>query len=64
VTVARTWAVALTGVRGDLVEVEADLSPQTPEFAIIGLPDKALGEAGRRVRTPAPIAASNSRSGD
>lgn len=49
-TVARTWAVALTGLRGDLVEVEADLSPQTPEFAIIGLPDKALGEAGRRVR--------------
>ena len=49
-TVARTWAVALTGMRGDLVEVEADLSPQTPEFAIIGLPDKALGEAGRRVR--------------
>ena len=49
-TVARTWAVALTGVRGDLVEVEADLSPQTPEFSIIGLPDKALGEAGRRVR--------------
>jgi magnesium chelatase family protein len=49
-TVARTWAVAITGVRGDLVEVEADLSPQTPEFAIIGLPDKALGEAGRRVR--------------
>ncbi len=49
-TVARTWAVALTGLRGDLVEVEADVSSQTPEFAIIGLPDKALGEAGRRVR--------------
>lgn len=49
-TVARTWAVALSGLRGDMVEVEADLSPQTPEFAIIGLPDKALGEAGRRVR--------------
>jgi magnesium chelatase family protein len=32
------------------VEVEADLSQQTPEFSIIGLPDKALGEAGRRVR--------------
>ncbi|MCG7416195.1 hypothetical protein MHY30_01555 [Microbacterium sp. ACRRU] len=30
--------------------MEADLSPQTPEFSIIGLPDKALGEAGRRVR--------------
>ncbi|WZH36177.1 MAG: YifB family Mg chelatase-like AAA ATPase [Microbacterium enclense] len=49
-TVARTWAVALSGLRGDLVEVEADLSQQTPEFSIIGLPDKALGEAGRRVR--------------
>ncbi|MFF0910235.1 YifB family Mg chelatase-like AAA ATPase [Microbacterium sp. HMH0099] len=49
-TVARTWAVALSGLRGDMVEVEADLSPQTPEFTIIGLPDKALGEAGRRVR--------------
>lgn len=49
-SVARTWAVALTGLRGDPVEVEADVSSQTPEFAIIGLPDKALGEAGRRVR--------------
>ncbi|MDT0117877.1 YifB family Mg chelatase-like AAA ATPase [Microbacterium sp. PRF11] len=49
-TVARTWAVALSGLRGDLVEVEADVSSQTPEFSIIGLADKALGEAGRRVR--------------
>jgi len=50
VTLARTWAVALSGLRGDLVEVEADVSSQTPEFSIIGLADKALGEAGRRVR--------------
>ncbi|HWI30979.1 MAG TPA: magnesium chelatase domain-containing protein, partial [Microbacterium sp.] len=48
-TVARTWAVALTGLEGALVEVEADLSKQTPEFHLIGLPDKALGEAVRRV---------------
>lgn len=46
---ARTWAVALTGVDGHLVEVEADLSNQTPEFKIIGLPDKSLGEAVQRV---------------
>lgn len=46
---ARTWAVALTGVDGHLVEVEADFSTQTPEFKIIGLPDKALGEAVQRV---------------
>ncbi|MEN0023901.1 MAG: ATP-binding protein, partial [Microbacterium sp.] len=48
-TVARTWAVALTGVDGHLVEVEADLSNQTPDFRIIGLPDKSLGEAVQRV---------------
>ncbi|MFC7790446.1 YifB family Mg chelatase-like AAA ATPase [Microbacterium sp. MAHUQ-60] len=46
---ARTWAVALTGVDGHMVEVEADFSTQTPEFKIIGLPDKALGEAVQRV---------------
>ncbi|MEV4854269.1 MULTISPECIES: YifB family Mg chelatase-like AAA ATPase [unclassified Microbacterium] len=45
----RTWAVALTGVDGHLVEVEADLSNQTPDFRIIGLPDKSLGEAVQRV---------------
>jgi magnesium chelatase family protein len=49
VSVARTWAVALVGAEGECVEVEADLSQQTPEFKIIGLPDKALGEAVQRV---------------
>jgi magnesium chelatase family protein len=49
VSVARTWSVALSGLDGALVEVEADLSNQTPAFQIIGLADKALGEAARRV---------------
>ncbi|HAQ59428.1 MAG TPA: Mg chelatase-like protein [Microbacterium sp.] len=49
-TIARTWGVALNGVNGSLVEVEADLSSQLPEFRLIGLPDKALGEAQLRVR--------------
>ena len=48
-TVARTWAVALVGVHGTLVEVEADLAQQTPEFRIIGLGDRALSEAVQRV---------------
>ncbi|MHC2998927.1 YifB family Mg chelatase-like AAA ATPase [Microbacterium sp. HJ5] len=48
-SVARTWAVALVGAQGEPVEVEADLSNQTPEFKIIGLPDKALAEAVQRV---------------
>ena len=49
-TIARTWGVALSGIDGSLVEVEADLSSQLPEFRLIGLPDKALGEAQLRVR--------------
>jgi magnesium chelatase family protein len=49
VSIARTWAVALVGAQGERVEVEADLSNQTPDFKIIGLPDKALGEAVQRV---------------
>ncbi|MET0812226.1 MAG: magnesium chelatase domain-containing protein, partial [Microbacterium sp.] len=48
-SIARTWAVALTGLDGHLIDVEADLSNQLPEFKIIGLADKALGEAVQRV---------------
>ena len=48
-TVGRTWGVVLTGLHGDLVEVEADLSNQTPAFVIIGLADKAVGEEHQRV---------------
>lgn len=48
-TVGRTWGVVLTGLQGDLVEVEADLSNQTPAFCIIGLADRAVGEAHQRV---------------
>ncbi|MWB98304.1 hypothetical protein GB864_07045 [Agromyces sp. MMS17-SY077] len=51
--VGRTRAVALMGLSGSLVEVEADLSAQLPNFVIIGLPDTALGEARDRVRSAA-----------
>ena len=44
-SVARTRSVALLGLAGSIVEVEADLSSQLPGFVIIGLPDAALGEA-------------------
>lgn len=52
-TVTRTWAVALSGLQGAVVEVEADLSSQLPDFRIIGLADKALGEAVQRIRNAA-----------
>lgn len=48
-TIGRTRAVALVGIEGRMVDVEADLSNQQPEFKIIGLGDKALGEAVQRV---------------
>lgn len=48
--VARTQAVALLGMTGSMVEVEAELSNQTPGFLLIGLPDTALREAQQRVR--------------
>ena len=51
--VARTRSVALLGLTGSIVEVEADLSAQLPAFIIIGLPDAALGEARDRVRSAA-----------
>jgi len=51
--VARTLAVALHGVDGTLVEIEADLANGLPAFTIIGLPDTALGEAKDRVRSAA-----------
>jgi magnesium chelatase family protein len=50
VTLARTRAVALVGVRGHLVEVEADLSPGVPSFVLVGLPDASLNESRDRVR--------------
>lgn len=51
--VARTRSVALHGVDGALVEIEADLANGLPAFTIIGLPDAALGEAKDRVRSAA-----------
>jgi len=47
---ARAWSVALTGVRGQLVEVEADLAQGIPGLTIVGLPDAALSESRDRVR--------------
>jgi magnesium chelatase family protein len=50
VTLATTRAVAVVGVRGHLVEVEADLSPGVPSFVLVGLPDASLHESRDRVR--------------
>ncbi len=49
-TFARTCSVALVGVDGVIVEVQADLEPGVAAFTLVGLPDKALSEARDRVR--------------
>lgn len=47
---ARTRGVALIGVEGHLVDVEADLSPGVPSYSLVGLPDTSLSESRDRVR--------------
>ncbi|HEY5880835.1 MAG TPA: YifB family Mg chelatase-like AAA ATPase [Nakamurella sp.] len=49
-TLARTWSVGLTGVTGQLVTVEADLSAGLPGTAVIGLPDPAIIQSRDRIR--------------
>ncbi len=48
---ARTKAIALIGLRGLVVDVEASVTAQTPGTVLIGLPDASLGEARGRVRS-------------
>ena len=47
---AQTWSVALVGLEGHLVEVEADIAQGLPKTTLIGLPDASLNEARDRVR--------------
>ncbi|MDX6265325.1 MAG: magnesium chelatase family protein, partial [Frankiales bacterium] len=45
-----SWSVALVGLVGHPVQVEADLAPGIPGLAITGLPDALLNEARDRIR--------------
>ena len=57
---AQTWSVALVGLEGHLVEVEADIAQGLPKTTLIGLPDASLSEARDRVRAAGRAAASDS----
>ena len=48
--VAPVITVALNGIEAAPVEVQVSLVPGQPQFAIVGLPDKAVGESRERVR--------------
>src|SRR5579863_824311 len=47
---ARAHSVALVGVQGHLIEVEADIASGLPATILVGLPDTALREARDRIR--------------
>src|ERR1700677_2847495 len=47
---ARAFSVALVGVKGHLIEVEADITNGLPATILVGLPDTALREARDRIR--------------
>ena len=51
--VGRSYCVALLGLNGYIVEVEADIGQTLPNFIILGLPDAALNEAKERIRSAA-----------
>ena len=47
---ARTYSVALIGVTGQVIEVEADIANGLVGMILVGLPDTALREARDRIR--------------
>jgi magnesium chelatase family protein len=47
---AKVFSSALVGIDAYLVEVEVDLAPGLPTFAVVGLPDAAVKESRERVK--------------
>lgn len=48
---ATTRSIALVGMRGRVIDVEADLADGLPGVRVVGLPDAALHEARDRIRS-------------
>ena len=48
---ASAYAMALLGLKGIPILVEADISSNLPAFNLVGLPDASLSEASSRVRS-------------
>ena len=48
--IGRTRSIALAGLEGYVIDVEAHMAASLPAFTIVGLPDASLSEARDRVR--------------
>jgi magnesium chelatase family protein len=46
----RAYSVAVTGVAGQLIEIEADVGGGLPGVSLVGLPDTSLSESRDRIR--------------
>jgi len=53
VSLGRTRAVALEGIEGSLVDVEADVAQGLPQFTVSGLPDTACRQSPDRIKAAA-----------
>lgn len=51
--IGRSYGVALTGMKGQVVTAEADIGNALPGFTLLGLPDQSLQEAKDRIRAAA-----------
>lgn len=51
--IGRSYGVALTGMKGQVVTAEADIGNTLPGFTLLGLPDQSLQEAKDRIRAAA-----------
>lgn len=47
---AHTWSVALTGISGQIIRIEADIAQGLPATTVIGLGDTAVNQAKERIR--------------
>jgi magnesium chelatase family protein len=50
-SLAKAWSVALLGIDGRVVEIEADIGGGLPATKLVGLPDAGLRESKDRVRS-------------
>ncbi len=50
-SVATTLGISLSGLEGEIVQIEVDVSKGLPGYQLLGLPDAALNEARDRIRS-------------
>lgn len=49
-TLARTLAINLVGLKGEAIDIEVDVSNGLPSYSLLGLPDATLNESRDRIR--------------